>query len=152
MKKLFQNLLLVSIIGLSLSCKDTNNENRSNIAQSDEAVLQHTVYFYLNDNISDADKQSFENGLQQLLSIESVYRSEMGKTAATPSRPVTDHEFDYSIFAWFKSMNDYKVYADHPDHLEFIKKYELLWKDVKVYDSEIFNSNEQSLNKLYNVY
>lgn len=137
MIKIFQNLLLVSIIGLSLSCTDTNNQIRSNNAQSDAAVLQHTVYFYLIDSLSDADKQSFENGLQQLPSIKSVYRSEMGKTAATPSRPVTDHEFNYSISAWFKSMEDYKIYADHPEHLDFIKKYELFWKDVKVFDSEI---------------
>ncbi len=129
MNKFLKNLaIVVSIISL-FSCQGGN--------MSHKGRLQHTVYFYLDENISQADKQSFEEGLHQLLSIEEVAHYEIGKTADTPSRAVTDHEFDYSILAWFKTMDDYKVYADHPTHLEFIRKYELFWKDVKVYDSEI---------------
>ncbi len=135
MKKIFQNILVLSLIGLILSCQGTNK-------QSKDGMLQHTVYFYLEEDISEADKKSFEEGLQKLMAIDAVYQWEIGKTGATPSRAVTDHEFDYSIFARFKTMEDYKVYADHPEHIEFINKYELFWKDVKVFDSEIIRVDE----------
>jgi hypothetical protein len=34
-------------------------------------------------------------------------------------------------------MDDYNVYAEHPDHMEFIEQFQSLWADVKVYDTNI---------------
>ncbi|WP_375577974.1 Dabb family protein [Marivirga tractuosa] len=39
-------------------------------------------------------------------------------------------------------MDDYEIYAEHPDHLKFIERYKHLWKDVKVYDSEIIGLDD----------
>lgn len=100
-------------------------------------MLQHNVYFYLNEGVTQQQKEQFEEGLRDLLEIESIYKSELGIPGSTEDRDVTDHSFGYSIFTWFETMEDYKVYADHPDHLEFIDTYSHLWADVKVYDSEI---------------
>lgn len=143
MNKLFQLLLLLSISSLSTSCQNDKKELANSQTSSTEAVLQHNVYFYLNDSISQTDIKEFEKGLHKLLSIEVIFKSEVGKTGATKSREVTDHEFDYSIFTWFKSMDDYEIYAEHPNHLKFIENYKHLWSDVKVYDSEISTISDE---------
>ncbi len=137
MKKIFKVLLLLSILSFSISCQKSDNKVNSTEVQSTEGMLQHNVYFYLQDSITSAEIKEFEAGLQKLLSIDVIYQSEVGKTGTTKSREVTDHEFDYSLFTWFKTMDDYEVYAEHPDHMEFIDSYKHLWSDVKVYDSEI---------------
>ena len=102
-------------------------------------MLQHTVYFYLNDDVTQEEADQFEEGLKQLLEIESIHKSELGVPGDTESRDVTDHSFAYSIFTWFDSMENYKAYDEHPDHLEFIDTYSSLWADVKVYDSDLIN-------------
>lgn len=103
-------------------------------------MLQHTVYFYLNEDVTEEQKEDFEEGLQELLSIEEVFKFEIGVPGSTPERDVTDHSFGYSIFTWFETMENYEVYAEHPVHMDFIDEYSHLWADVKVYDSEIIQT------------
>lgn len=119
---------------------ESSNEPSTQTTESSIGMLQHTVYFYLNEDVTEEQKQEFEEGLEALLSIEEIYKSEIGVPADTPDRDVTDHSFGYSIFVWFENMDDYEVYAEHPDHMEFIDQFEGLWADVKVYDSEIIQS------------
>lgn len=100
-------------------------------------MLQHTVYFYLNEGVTAEQKEHFEEGLKELLSIEEVYDYQIGVPGKTDEREVTDHSFGYSFISWFENIDDYRVYAEHPTHLEFIDEYKGIWADVKVYDSEI---------------
>ncbi|MCG2588335.1 Dabb family protein [Rhodohalobacter sulfatireducens] len=116
---------------------ESSNEISTSTTENTIGMLQHTVYFYLNEDVTEEERQQFEEGLEALLSIEEIYRSEMGVPAGTPDREVTDHSFGYSIFTWFETMDDYEVYAEHPDHMEFIDQYESLWADVKVYDTQV---------------
>jgi hypothetical protein len=141
MKRLIQNLLILLILATILSCQKSSKDIKENQVQSTHGMLQHNVYFYLSDSITSDDKIEFEKGLQKLLSIKEIYKSEVGITGSTKSREVTDHEFDYSLFIWFKTMEDYEVYAEHPDHMEFIDTFKLLWENVKVYDSQITSIN-----------
>lgn len=112
---------------------DMMNQN----TETTTGMLQHTVFFYLNDDVTEEEKQQFENGLRELLSISSIFKSELGIPGDTEERDVTDHSFAYSIYTWFETLEDYKIYDEHPDHLEFIDTYNSLWSDVKVYDSEL---------------
>lgn len=105
-------------------------------------MLQHMVYFYLNEDVTAEERTDFEEGLKKLLSIEEVYFYQIGIPGATEERDVTDHSFGYSISSWFQTTEDYEVYAVHPVHLEFIDEYSELWADVKVYDSEIIGESE----------
>jgi len=116
---------------------ESSNDISTSTIENTIGMLQHTVYFYLNEDVTEEERQQFEEGLEALLSIEEIYRSEMGIPAGTPDREVTDHSFGYSIFTWFETMDDYEVYAEHPDHMEFIDQYESLWADVKVYDTQV---------------
>lgn len=127
-------LLVITACQPDTSQTNTNNEIES---ETTTGMLQHTVYFYLNDDVSQEEAREFENGLKELLEISAIYKSELGVPGDTDERDVTDHSFAYSIFTWFENLEDYKTYDEHPDHLEFIDTYSSLWADVKVYDSEL---------------
>ncbi|MEX2457209.1 MAG: Dabb family protein [Balneolaceae bacterium] len=137
--KITLQLLSFAIICIGvISCQQA--ESQSSETESTVGLLQHNVYFYLNDGVTSEEIAQFETGLEELVGIEEVYKAEVGVPGSTEVRDVTDHSFVYSIFTWFETIDDYNVYADHPDHLEFIDTYNHLWADVKVYDSElIFN-------------
>lgn len=136
--------LTIALIFLATGCQQSQessmemeSETSTQTTENSIGMLQHTVYFYLNEDVTEEQKQEFEQGLEALLSIEEIYKSEIGVPAGTPDREVTDHAFGYSIFVWFENMDDYNVYAEHPDHMDFIDQFESLWADVKVYDSDI---------------
>lgn len=128
------------------ACQPDNNQTVNNQTETNSStestigMLQHTVFFYLNDDVTPELRSQFEAGLEKLLDIPEVYRSETGVPAGTADRDVTDHSYSYSIYTWFKTMEDYDVYAEHPDHLEFIDTYNHLWADVKVYDADIIDA------------
>ncbi len=142
MKQMVKYFTVTLLLLFSTACaggeKEMGAETETTVAAEETAgMLQHNVYFYLNDDVTEEDREQFEEGLRDLLSIESIFKSELGIPGSTEERDVTDHSFGYSIFTWFETMEDYKVYDEHPDHLEFIDTYSHLWSDVKVYDSEI---------------
>jgi len=116
---------------------DVQTETTVATIENTTGMLQHTVFFYLNDDVTEQQRNEFEDGLKELLAIESIYKSELGVPGDTESRDVTDHSFSYSIYTWFETMEDYKIYDEHPDHMQFIDTYNSLWADVKVYDSEL---------------
>lgn len=132
-------LSMVFMVGCQPNANQSNEESES---RTTVGMLQHIVYFYLNEDVTFDQKADFEEGLQELLSIEEVYFYQIGIPGATDERDVTDHSFGYSISSWFETMEDYEVYAEHPVHLEFIDEYSELWTDVKVYDSEIIRELE----------
>jgi len=142
MKLTMKCISVVLLLFVAIACTNGGEEveiENETIVEVEETtgMLQHNVYFYLNEDVTDEEREQFEEGLRDLLAIESIFKSELGVPGSTEERDVTDHAFGYSIFTWFETIEDYNVYADHPDHLEFIDTYSYLWEDVKVYDSEI---------------
>lgn len=134
----FSQLFLISLFFVAFTaCQPSDDQTESSQPETSINMLQHTVYFYLNEEVTDQEAEEFEAGLEKLVSIDAIYKAEIGVPSTTGERDVTDHSFGYSIFTWFETMDDYHVYEDHPDHLEFIDTYEHLWADVKVYDSDI---------------
>lgn len=138
----YLNIVFSAIVLLMMSSACQENATPSGdtmvtLNENTSGMLQHTVYFYLKDDATDQQISDFEEGLKELLEIESIYKSELGVPGDTESRDVTDHSFGYSIFTWFETMEDYKTYDEHSDHLQFIDTYNALWADVKVYDSEL---------------
>lgn len=134
-------IVTISLLILFVAaCQPDNSQTESNSnTESTIGMLQHTVYFYLNDDVTPDEREQFEAGLVKLLEIPEIYRSETGVPAGTAEREVTDHSYGYAIFTWFETMEDYKGYDEHPDHLEFIDTYNHLWADVKVYDADIYD-------------
>jgi hypothetical protein len=140
MKKIYHTIVGLILLLVAFGCQQTEQqatETMTTTSENTTGMLQHTVYFYLNDDVNEQQREDFESGLKALLEIESIYKSELGVPGDTESRDVTDHSFGYSIFTWFKTMEDYTTYDEHPDHQRFIETYNSLWADVKVYDSEL---------------
>jgi hypothetical protein len=133
---------LILCLPLLIGCTSEQQNTKPVDQQETVGLLQHNVYFYLNEDVTEAEKAQFEKGLEKLMSIEEIYSYQLGTPGPTPEREVTDHSFGYSIFSWFKTMEDYEIYAEHPTHLEFIDEYSSLWADVKVYDSEVISASE----------
>lgn len=142
MKKLIFFILSVTTAGFLISCESGQTEpTPNNQTQTSGYMLQHNVYFYLNENVTEQEKNEFEEGIRKITAIESIHKFELGVPASTAERDVTDHSYAYAIFSWFTSLEDYKTYDEHPVHLEFIDSFNHLWADVKVFDSEIIESN-----------
>jgi hypothetical protein len=103
-----------------------------------KSMMQHNVYFWLKDGVNDAEKKRFEKGLKELTAaVETIQKSEIGIPANTKDRDVVDHSFGYSLFVWFKNMEDHNVYQEHEAHQKFIADFSGLWARVQVYDSEL---------------
>ena len=99
------------------------------------AKLVHQVYFWLNRPGSPEDRGQLIEGLRALADIEVVQSLDIGIPASTEEREVVDSSFDVSELMLFDSVEDQKVYQDHPLHRDFVARYGHLWSKVVVYDS-----------------
>lgn len=114
------------------------NQFSSTAKPNKKTMIQHNVYFWLKDTVTATEKKDFEKGVHDFVTaVKSVHKFEIGIPAPTPQRDVVDHSFGYSLFTWFKSMNDHNIYQDHPAHKKFIDNFSGLWERVQVFDSEI---------------
>ena len=105
----------------------------------------HTVFFWLKDDLSDADRATFESELLRVPKIDYLEFGLVGKPAATTPRPVTDNSFDYSLVLSFRTMEDHDRYqGDDPDHTRFVDTCKSMWKRVVVRDSEVIGGSLNS--------
>jgi Stress responsive A/B Barrel Domain len=94
----------------------------------------HTVYFWLQEDLTTANLGEFEQGLKSLLTILHVREGYWGKPAGTP-REVVDNSYAYSLTMFFKSTAEHDSYQVDEVHNEFVAKNKAKWKRVQVYDS-----------------
>jgi len=95
----------------------------------------HTVYFWLEPSLKEAERADFVRGAEQLGTVPEVLHFYGGAPAATESRDVTDHSFDYSIHLFFASEATQLAYQLHPIHLKFVDEQAAKFAVVKVFDS-----------------
>lgn len=101
----------------------------------DETGFIHTVFFWMNENITEEQKANFaKNGLGELVKVSSIYKSYFGPPAKTP-REVVDNSYDFALICHFKNKEDQDAYQIDPIHLKFIEDFKDLWKSVIVYDN-----------------
>ncbi len=99
-------------------------------------MLIHNVYFWLEHGTGESKKEEFEKGLKDLVSaVGVIQKAEIGVPGLTPDREVVDHSFAYSLFIWFKSVEDHDIYQKHPAHDKFVSDFKGLWDRVHVFDS-----------------
>lgn len=99
------------------------------------AKIIHQVYFWLKRPGSPEDRGQLIEGLRALAGIEVVQSLDIGMPASTEEREVVDSSFDVSELMIFESVEDQKIYQDHPLHQAFVARYGHLWSKVVVYDS-----------------
>ena len=97
------------------------------------AGFVHTVYFWLKEGTTEAEKAAFEKGLASLGKIDTVQTIFFGPPAMTP-RDVVDNSYGYGLTLLFKDRADQDAYQDDPDHHQFIEDHQHIWERVQVYD------------------
>ena len=104
-------------------------------AATDAPVLFHQVFFWLKTPGDKADRDQLIAGLKALKAIEVIQQLHVGVPASTEKRDVVDNSYDVSELMVFKSVEDQKLYQDHPLHQKFVADCGHLWSKVVVYDS-----------------
>lgn len=99
------------------------------------AKLSHQVYFWLKNPDASADLEALLAGLNSLKAIEVVRGIHIGVPAATAPRDVVDQSYSASLLVFFDTVEDEKIYDEHPLHQKFINDHMHLWHKVQVYDA-----------------
>ncbi len=104
-------------------------------ANEDKTAFIHTVFFWMNEEVTNEQKADFtKNGLGKLTTVKSIYKSYYGPPAMTP-REVVDNSYDIALVVHFENAAQQDAYQDDPIHLKMIEDYKHLWKRVQVYDN-----------------
>ncbi len=100
------------------------------------STMLHTVFFWLKNDLSPENRDTFEKEILRLVEIPGIVRGFVGKPAPTEERPVTDHSFDYSLTLQFKNLEDHEHYQKRCErHARFVNVCNSFWERVAVYDS-----------------
>lgn len=97
--------------------------------------LVHHVFFWLKNPGSTADRDKLVKGVKSLAKIETIKMLHVGVPADTEKRDVVDNSYAVSELMFFDTVEDQKIYQDHPIHQQFIKDHSMLWEKVIVYDT-----------------
>jgi hypothetical protein len=95
----------------------------------------HSVYFWLANPESDADRAALQAGLESLRGVDAIQAVSIG-TPANTRRPVIDHSYDFALLLTFTDEAAHDVYQDHAVHLAFVDTCRHLWSRVQIYDIE----------------
>ena len=96
-------------------------------------MFVHNVYFWLKEDLSAADRRKFEEGLDLLLSIDSIEQSYRGVPAGT-DRPVIDRTYSSGIVVVFRDQAAHDAYQADPKHDRFRDECAQYWRKVQIYD------------------
>lgn len=102
--------------------------------KKDKPRLVHHVFFWLKNPSSTADRDKLLAGVKGLKKIETIKMLHVGIPASTEKRDVVDNSYHVSELMFFDTVEDQKIYQDHPIHQQFIKDHSMLWEKVVVYD------------------
>jgi hypothetical protein len=94
----------------------------------------HTVYFWLRPDLSEAEVQQFEAGLDSLIAIESVQHGYWGKPAGT-DREIIDRSYSAGLIIVFANQAQHDAYQVDPIHDAFREECGHLWNRVQIYDT-----------------
>jgi len=103
--------------------------------QKEKKVLVHHVFFWLKNPQSTEDRDKLLKGVKSLSRIETIRTLHVGVPASTEKRDVVDNSYHVSELMFFDSVEDQKIYQDHPIHQKFIQEHSMLWEKVVVYDT-----------------
>lgn len=98
-------------------------------------MFVHHVFFWLKEDLSQADIQKFEETVKTLPGISHVKSGDVGKPAST-NRPVIDTSYSYSLLLMFDNQEKHDSYQVDPTHQKFIDTCSSFWSKVLIYDSE----------------
>lgn len=107
-------------------------------AQESEVIkgdFIHSVYFWLKNPDSQADRAAFEKSLKKFINSSKVIISKHIGVPASTNREVIDNTYTYSLIVSFKNKEMHDKYQEEDVHKTFIGESQNLWKKVLIYDS-----------------
>ena len=132
-----KNLIMknvLTIVGLAL-CLGIFSFTVLNDPMKDQPLI-HTVFFWLDEDLTTEEIAVFEQALRDLGTVPSIDQFYWGPPASTEKRDVVENSYSYAINVHFKSLEAQKTYQDHPIHKEFLKQASK-WTKVIVFDNAI---------------
>lgn len=103
--------------------------------QGASSHVVHTVYFWLKNPDSVADRDALIAGLKTLKQVPQVKSLHVGVPANTEKRDVVDNSFSVFELMFFDDLAGQSTYQQHPIHLAFVQNCSHLWDKVVVHDS-----------------
>ncbi|MCX2718970.1 Dabb family protein [Lentiprolixibacter aurantiacus] len=125
-------LLTLTLFAMTLSVFGQESKTE---AEFDPAFV-HSVYFWLQNPDSEADRAAFEKAIHTLLENSRYTKTNFLGIPPKSSREVVDDSFTYNLFVTFESAEAQEAYQVEEAHLAFIEEAQSLWKKVVVYDAE----------------
>lgn len=94
----------------------------------------HSVYFWLEDELSEAQRAQFVERARALTRLESVRHGWLGTPAPT-DRPIIDRSYSYALTVVCDDQAAHDEYQVDPVHDRFREECGSFWKRVVIYDS-----------------
>lgn len=127
-------LMSTALLGTSLTAASCSSSS----SKTDEKnTIVHSVYFWLNKDLSNQEVEDFKGFFDALKKIPNIKSLEVAIPANTNPRDVVDNSFSYHLIVKFDTMDAINVYETHPIHLDAIEKFKHNWVKVEVKDSII---------------
>ncbi len=99
-------------------------------------MIVHSVYFWLKQEVTGRQVDSFFDGLAGLGLIGAVDRVHVGRPAATEQREVVDNSFDAALIVELANLAAHDEYQADPIHTGFVEEFGDLWDRVLVHDMD----------------
>ena len=101
-------------------------------------MLSHIVVFWIKEDLPDAQRSAFRQGLESLKAIESARSVYIGAPAKTGDRTVIDKSYSLALTVLFDTIQNHDIYQVHPIHQAFLKQFGSYsyWSRVMIYDYE----------------
>ncbi len=108
---------------------------RGRPAAKTDAMIIHSVFFWLKPELTDAQRAEFVAGAESLHGIASVQSLFLGRPAPIVPRPVVDGSYTYALSITFKDVAGHDAYQVDPAHRAFVDKFKPFWNKVQIYDA-----------------
>ena len=97
--------------------------------------LIHSVFVWLREDLTAAERADFEAGVASLRNITTVKGMYAGPVAPTEARPVVDNTYSTALIVFFDDQAGEEAYQIDPIHLKFVEDHKDKWTKVLVYDN-----------------
>jgi len=97
-------------------------------------MFVHSVYFWLRDDLSQAARDRFVDGIRSLSTIDVVQQGFIGTPAGT-NREIIDTSYSYALVLSFADAAAQDTYQVHPVHDAFRENCGGSWKKIIIYDA-----------------
>ena len=124
-------LIVLIFLGMSLT---SFGQDATTTPEFDPTFV-HSVYVWLNNPDSKADREAFEKAMHTFLNNSKYAKTKFFGTPPKATREVVDDSFTYKMIVTFESAEAQDAYQQEEAHLKFIEEAQPLWKKVVVYDA-----------------